>query len=160
MKLSQLTQSRWFPTVTKPILSGLIAMGVVYGLRALGVTSVLPWEVNNAATPLVGLLVAAIAQKPLPADPAGPPDNGMPEPTGSIGSQMAQMVMDDLAQAIDSNPQLLKGVAVAMLTGKMKPPQIQAQVNLDGRKVAESTMPPPAGGQLRAVPPPPPEGVS
>lgn len=105
----QITQARWFPTLTKPILSGLLASGIIYGLHALGITSVLPWEVNNAVTPLVGFLVTAVAQRPGQVPAPTPSDSPSPEPTPSpaprsLGQSVAQMLLDDVTQAIDADP--------------------------------------------------------
>lgn len=110
MTLKRITHARWFPVVTKPLLSGLLASAIVYGLRALGVTSVVPWEVNNAITPIVGLVVAAIAQQPTP---------GGPQPPGpSLGSQVAQLLLDDVKQAIDADPALFKGLLKQLVFGQ------------------------------------------
>jgi hypothetical protein len=121
--VKQLVTARWFPTVTKPLLSALLAMGVVYGLHALGITSFTTWEVNNAVTPFVGFLVAAIVQqenKPTPAPTPGPP----PAPSGpSVGSQIAGMLVDSIGQAIDTNPSLVHDLATKALEQAAHPAQ-------------------------------------
>lgn len=61
--LKKLTTSRWFPTLSKPILAGALGSGVVFGLHALGITSFTSNEVNAAAAPLVGFLITAITTR-------------------------------------------------------------------------------------------------
>lgn len=107
--LQKLIAARWFPTVSKPILTGLLASGIVVVLRAVGVTEVVPSEVNAAVAPVVGFLIAAIVAKPKAgaqgSKPAGP----------SLGSQVAKTLLDDVAQVIDENPALLKSLATEAL---------------------------------------------
>src|SRR2546421_724192 len=108
--LKKLITARWFPTVTKPLVSGLVASGIIYGLHAFGITSVVPLEVNNAVTPLVGFLVAAIVQKA-----GGTPTVGTVQvqvttamhtvdykPGATLGQTIAQTLLSDVAQEIDS----------------------------------------------------------
>ena len=109
MNLSQLTQARWFPTVSKPLLSGLLASGVVFGLHALGVTHFTSNEANSAITPLAGFIVAAIVDK----------GKGDPEPeTGdspTLGHDLAQVLLPDIEDAINANPGLLRGTLLQAL---------------------------------------------
>jgi hypothetical protein len=130
--LKTLVKARWFPTVTKPILSGLAASGIVYLLHAVGITSFTNWEVNSAVAPLVGFLIAAIVQR----------EGGTPTPVGTVqaqvtvathtttykpgetlGKTIAQTFLDDIAQEIDANPELLQTVAAQAFQRVMNPQQ-------------------------------------
>ena len=117
MNLAQLTQARWFPSVSKPLLTGLLASGVVFGLHAFGVTSFTSNEANAAIAPLVGFLVTAIAAKPKNA-----PDQ--PQPDGpSLGDQLVDLLKTDIAQAIDADPSLFKGMLAQALEQALHPAQ-------------------------------------
>lgn len=118
MNLSQILQARWFPQVSTHLLVGLAASGVIYGLRALGITNVVPAEVNAALTPLIGFLVAAIVHR------AGTPGAAAPVPSKTIGSQVSQMLLDEVAQVIDQNPELTHELAAKALQQVLNPPAV------------------------------------
>lgn len=104
--LKKLAASKYFPTVSKPVVLGVLASGVTYGLRLVHVYTV-PSEVQEAITPIVGLLTASILSSP---------NGGSPAPSGpSVGSQIASSLVDDLASVIDSNPNLVRGLALDAL---------------------------------------------
>lgn len=147
MNLKKITQSRWFPNSATHLLAGLAAMGIVYGLRAVGVTAVVPWEVNNAITPIVGYLVSAIVRQPVNVQPD--PEPAEP-PTGTVGEQVAQMLLGDVKDTIDSNPQLLKGLALSLLSGRSS--QLPTPQLVDAlAKVAPASQEPPAMAEGEAA---------
>lgn len=115
--LKKLVNARWFPTVSKPLLSGLAASGIVYGLHALGITNgVVPSGVNTALEPLIGFLTTAIVQNQSGAAPAAP--------TGpSLGSQVAQMLLGDITQAIDADPSVKQALIGTVLERVLHPVQ-------------------------------------
>jgi hypothetical protein len=132
--LKKILASRYFPTLTKPVLTGLIASGVVFGLHAFGITDFTSNEVNAAIAPLVGFAVAAVVSKPK-GDGGGtqPPAELSPElhafgkayasayvqgqqsATPTLGKQVASLLLEDLTQVIDSNPQAIRTVASTAL---------------------------------------------
>lgn len=133
MTLSQITQARWFPTVSKPLLTGLLASGVVFGLHAVGVTSFTSNEANAAITPLVGFLVAAVSAKPQPSQPA------------SGGADGADILKAQLIQAFADNPDLMKE-----LLGKVAQ-QVAVNIHVDGKQLAQAVAQPPDDPQVTGV---------
>lgn len=127
--LKKLITARWFPTVTKPILSGLFASGVVVALRAFGVTDVVPAEVNAAVAPVVGFLLAAIVQKTGKDMPVGTVQvqatvathTAAYKPGKTLGGTIAEAFVSDIAREIDNDPTLLKGLAAKALERVLNP---------------------------------------
>lgn len=128
--LKKLIQARWFPTLTKPIVTGIAASAAIVGLRALGITDVIPEEVNQAVAPLVGFLAAAIAQK-AGTTPAATVQvqatvathTATYKPGETLGQTVAQVFTDSIAQEIDADPSLLQGVAAQALERVLHPVQ-------------------------------------
>lgn len=117
MGLKQLTQARWFPTVSKPLLTGLIASGVVFGLHAVGITNFTSSEVNAAAAPLVGFLVAAMAQKPTP--------DAKPEQQPDFIHTIVPILVPNAEQLLRDHPELLQELlndAIKVSAPKPPPP--------------------------------------
>lgn len=103
--LKKIVSSRYFPTASKPVLTGVLAAGVTYGLHALGLYTV-PADVQAAITPVVGLLAAAVTTK-------APSTPGKSQP--SVGSLIAGTLVDDLAGVIDQNPDLVRSFTQSVI---------------------------------------------
>lgn len=61
--IQKVTSARWFPTASKPVLAGGVAAGIVYCLHVFGVITD-PTAIQEAVTPLVGLIVTAVVASP------------------------------------------------------------------------------------------------
>jgi hypothetical protein len=129
--VQKLTTARWFPTVTKPLLLGALGSGITYALQHVFGVHVLPSAVEAAAAPLVGFLLAAIAQKRTP-DSVPPADTApVPTPPATVGQAVAEQLLAKLAHEIDSDPQLLselaaKGLERVLNAAQIPAPQTQA----------------------------------
>lgn len=128
--LKKVVAARWFPTVTKPILAGALASGAAVGLHILGVTSVVPSQLNSITTAAAGLLVAAIVQKStkptvvahaqLQATTVTHVDY---KPGETLGHTIAQAFIDQLGQVIDNDPTLLNQLGAQALERVLHPAQ-------------------------------------
>lgn len=127
--LKSFVTARYFPTLTKPILVGAVGSGVVYALHAAFGINVLPGEAENAVAPLVGLLLAAVAQHDTTGAPSASAGTAhvtvvahtlSGEPT--VGKSIATSLVSQIADALDANPQLVQSLAVQALEHTMNPP--------------------------------------
>lgn len=102
--LKKLTTSRWFPTLSKPILAGALGSGVVFGLHALGITSFTSNEVNAAAAPLVGFLITAITTRSQAPVSEG---QGVVAPTLDVIHTIVPLLLPNLEQLVRDDPNIL-----------------------------------------------------
>lgn len=115
MSLTQITQARWFPTVSRPLVAGVLTSGLVYGLHALGITSFEPNQLNAVTTPLAGFLVTAIVD--YPERHSAKPGKAQP----SLTKQMESLAVQVAHEELDSDPALVKELANRALQGVLAP---------------------------------------
>lgn len=136
--LKSLVTARWFPTVSKPVVSGLFASGIVYGLHAAGITDFTSWEVNNAVAPLVGFLIAAIVTKVEKPAVVGTVQvkttvathTASYEPNATLGKTIASTFLEPIANEIDKDPALVNEIAGKALERVLNPAQAAAATEL------------------------------
>ena len=92
---------RWLPTLSQPLLAALIGAALSYILLQLHVV-VLPGSLGSAITPLVGLLVGAVVNKPKAPEVLEPP---------SAGYTLAGLLTEAIARTIDAHPEYLTELA-------------------------------------------------
>lgn len=119
--LKQLINSRWFPTMSRPIIAGAIAAGITYALHALGVTSVIPTQINAVATAAAGLLVTAIVAKPPAPDPSPEPAPGPTPSPDPLGKALGDIIASAVAQEVQANPDLVREFALKLLESAANP---------------------------------------
>lgn len=111
--LKKIVSSRYFPTVSKPVLSGALTTGAIVAAHALGI-NVVPAQLQLELAPLAGLLATAIVTKATPSNPdlIG---NSVKESGPSVGSMIAGTLVDDLAGVIDQNPDLVRSFTQSVI---------------------------------------------
>lgn len=111
--LKKLVSSRYFPTVSKPVLSGALTTGAIVLAHALGI-NVVPSQLQLELAPLAGLLATAIVTKATPSNPdlIG---SSVKESGSSVGTTIASFLKDDIAGVIDSNPDLLQSFTQSII---------------------------------------------
>lgn len=119
--MKKVTQSRYFPTLSVPLLAGLVGSGIVVILHLVGATSVVPSDVNNAVAPLVGFIITAITAKPQAGDMPGPTPAVKQK---TVGSQIGELVSMQVHSAVDQNPTLVHDL-VKNLVAALPPPEAQ-----------------------------------
>lgn len=153
--LKQLFNARYFPTFTKPLLTGLVTSGIVVALHALGIDNVIPAEVNAAAAPLVGFIAAAITQGPGSNPSVGTVQvqataaihTATYKPGETLGKTIAGTFLDDVANVIDGDPALLQSLGAQALE-RVLHPAVAVPVAADLVKLAEDAVNAPQGAPV------------
>ncbi len=112
MSFKQILDSRWFPTISKPIIAGALAAGISYVLQHFAGVHVVPGQIQGALNPLIGLLVTAIVSQK--GDPVSPITHE-PEPEPVTGGTMGEILSRVVQQKLDSDPVFIDKMLFASL---------------------------------------------
>lgn len=112
------TAKRWLPSTTPAIVAGTLAAAVTYGLHALGI---IPTDLTEPLTAVVGLLTASIVQPPAKGDP----------------TTLGELVAHEIKAQLDNEPASIQAlVKAAVVTINQPAGQNKPQVKVEPKVAA------------------------